>query len=60
MKKTFLFAATLLLTAPLALGPRAHAHDGATGIVEERMHSMKEMGKAVARTQSYGARARVL
>ncbi|WP_319568792.1 c-type cytochrome [Cohaesibacter marisflavi] len=47
MKQAFVFAPTLLLSAPLTLGPMAHAHDGATGIVEERMHSMKEMGKAV-------------
>ncbi|WP_319529061.1 cytochrome c [uncultured Cohaesibacter sp.] len=48
MKKTFAVAAAVLsATGPIAMAPQVAAHDGATGIVETRMHAMKTMGKAV-------------
>lgn len=47
MKKSLAAAAVLATTAPMVMASSALAHDGATGIVEERMHAMKEMGKAV-------------
>ncbi len=42
MKCTALLAATLVAAASLA-----HAHEGATGIVKERMDAMTESAKAM-------------
>ena len=47
MKKTLAVAAVLSAAMPSAIAPPAQAHKGATGIVEQRMHAMKSMGKAV-------------
>lgn len=47
MKKLLAAAAIVATTAPTGMMAPASAHDGATGIVEERMHAMKKMGKAV-------------
>nr|WP_321982711.1 cytochrome c [uncultured Cohaesibacter sp.] len=47
MKKSLAAVAVLATTAPVVMASSALAHDGATGIVETRMHAMKEMGKAV-------------
>lgn len=47
MKKSLAAVAILTMTMPAVMTSAVLAHDGATGIVETRMHAMKTMGKAV-------------
>ncbi|WP_319497858.1 cytochrome c [uncultured Cohaesibacter sp.] len=46
MRKSLAVAAALTAVAPTSIALQASAHEGATGIVETRMHAMKKMGKA--------------
>nr|WP_321462959.1 cytochrome c [uncultured Cohaesibacter sp.] len=47
MKRMFAVAAVMTVAAPVGVAPPVSAHEGATGIVETRMHAMKKIGKAV-------------
>nr|WP_321457296.1 cytochrome c [uncultured Cohaesibacter sp.] len=47
MNKTIVAAVLFSVGSSLCKVPIAMAHEGASGIVEQRMHSMKEIGKAI-------------